>query len=98
MLSTVQYKERMGLQSKRLLKICVFEGFYDLLTEARHFINQMCAEPGCSFSELRDTAGLDVQNEPTKINLPANQKGYNTFETTAGKLSARRIQIFRIYF
>ena len=28
-----------------------------------------------------------------KINLPANQKGYDTFETTVGKLLARRIQI-----
>ena len=27
-----------------------------------------------------------------------NQKGYDTFETTVGKLSARRIQIFRGYF
>ena len=33
-----------------------------------------------------------------KNNLPANQKGYNTFETTVGKLSARRIQICRVYF
>ena len=32
-----------------------------------------------------------------RINLPANQKGYDTFETTVGKLSARRIQIFRVY-
>ena len=35
-----------------------------------------------------------------KINLPTNQKerGYDTFETTAGKLSARRIQICPDYF
>ena len=32
------------------------------------------------------------------INLPANQKGYDTFETSVGKLSARRIQICRVYF
>ena len=32
------------------------------------------------------------------INLPTNQKGYNTFETTVGKLSARRIQFFPVYF
>ena len=32
------------------------------------------------------------------INLPTNQKGYDTFETTAGKLSARRIQIYPDYF
>ena len=32
------------------------------------------------------------------INLPANQKGYDTFETTVGKLSARRIQIYRVFF
>ena len=33
-----------------------------------------------------------------KNNLPANQKGYDTFETTVGKLSARRIQICCVYF
>ena len=33
-----------------------------------------------------------------KNNLPANQKGYDTFETTVGKLSARRIQICFDYF
>ena len=32
------------------------------------------------------------------INLSANQQGYNTFETTVGKLSARRIQIFPVQF
>ena len=32
------------------------------------------------------------------INLPTNQKGYDTFETTVGKLSARRIQICFVYF
>ena len=32
------------------------------------------------------------------INLHTNQKGYDTFETTVGKLSARRIQIFPGYF
>ena len=32
------------------------------------------------------------------INLPTNQKGYDTFETTVGKLSTRRIQIYSDYF
>ena len=32
------------------------------------------------------------------INLPTNQKGYDTFETTVGKLSARKIQIYPDYF
>ena len=32
------------------------------------------------------------------INLPAKQKGYGTFETTTGKLSARRTQICFDYF
>ena len=32
------------------------------------------------------------------INLPTNQKGYDSFETTVGKLSARRIQICFVYF
>jgi len=39
-----------------------------------------------------------LQYEPTENNLPANPKGYNTFETTVGKLSARRIQICCDYF
>ena len=38
------------------------------------------------------------QDAHEKINLPANQKGYNTFEATVGKLSARRIQIYPDYF
>ena len=38
-----------------------------------------------------------MRYEPTKNNLQANQKGYDTFETTVGKLSARRIQICRVY-
>ena len=32
------------------------------------------------------------------INLPTNQKGCDTFETTVGKLLARRIQIFPVPF
>ena len=42
---------------------------------------------------ITDTAGLDVQYERTKINVPTNQNGYNNSETTVGKLLARRIQI-----
>ena len=42
--------------------------------------------------EMR-TAGLDVVYEPTKTNLSANQKGYDTFEITVGKVLARRIQL-----
>ena len=33
-----------------------------------------------------------------KINLPTNQKGYDKSETTDEKLSARRIQIYLVYF
>ena len=33
-----------------------------------------------------------------KNNLPTNQRDYDTFETTVGKLSARRIQICCAYF
>ena len=33
-----------------------------------------------------------------KIYLPANRTGYDHSETTVGKLSARRIQIFRVPF
>ena len=32
------------------------------------------------------------------INLPTNQKGYDTFKTIVGKLLARRIQIFPVHF
>ena len=32
------------------------------------------------------------------FNLPTNQKGYGNFETTVGKLSARRIRISRVPF
>ena len=31
-----------------------------------------------------------------KVNLPTNHKGYDNSETTVGKLSAKRIQIFRV--
>ncbi len=33
-----------------------------------------------------------------KINFPRNRKGYDNSETTIGNLSARRIQICRVYF
>ena len=33
-----------------------------------------------------------------KINFPANQKGYDNSKTTVGRLSAKRIQIFRVQF
>ena len=39
---------------------------------------------------LKATAGLCVS--------VMNHKGYDTFETTVGKLSARIIQIFRVHF
>ena len=44
------------------------------------------------------TAALSAQYEPTKNQLPENRKGYDNFETTVGKLSARRIQICFDYF
>ena len=39
----------------------------------------------------------DQRHAHKKINLPTNQKDYNTFKTTIGKLSARRIQIFPFF-
>ena len=39
---------------------------------------------------------LASASEPSKKS-PANQKGDDTFKTTVGKLSARRIRIFRVY-
>ena len=44
------------------------------------------------------TAGLDPQYKHMKKHLPANRKGYQKSETTYEKLSARIIQIFRVYF
>ena len=44
------------------------------------------------------TAELDTQHEHTKINSRKNWKGCDSFETTAGKLSARKIQICFDYF
>ena len=50
----------------------------------------------------RTTRGLQLDCRSVRrtriINLPENQKGYDTFETTVGKLSARRIQIYPDYF
>ena len=49
---------------------------------------------------ISTTVQLDwiSQYEPTKINSPTDQKGYDSSETTVGKLSTRRIQIFLIHF
>ena len=43
---------------------------------------------------------LDCQSatRTRKVNLPANQKGYDDSETTAGKLWSRRIHICCDYF
>ena len=49
---------------------------------------------------IRQCLQLDCRSatRTRKINLPANHKGYDTFETTVGKLSAGRIQICRVHF
>ena len=44
------------------------------------------------------TAGWPISETHTKIDLPTNQKGCDNSETTDEKLSARRIQIFRVSF
>ena len=44
------------------------------------------------------TAGLDVQYESTKNIFSANQRSYDKSETTDEKLSARRIQIYWVFF
>ena len=55
-------------------------------------------------SEFKKNVREDIQLDWTpsrrtqKINLPANQKGYDNSETTIRKLSARRIQICFDYF
>ena len=40
---------------------------------------------------------LNPSRNTWKINLPTNQKGYDTFETTVGNLSTRSTQICRVY-
>ena len=42
--------------------------------------------------------GWTFNTSRRKNNLPTNQKRYNTFEITVGKLSARRIQVCPDYF
>ena len=42
------------------------------------------------------TAGWPISETHTKIDSPTNQKGCDNSETTDEKLSARRIQIFRV--
>ena len=51
-------------------------------------------------TQYRSILQLDCRScgRPRIINLASNQKGYDTFETTVGKLPARRIQIFPVYF
>ena len=44
------------------------------------------------------TPGLLISETHTKNNFLANQKGCDDSETTIGKLSARRIQFFRVHF
>ena len=46
----------------------------------------------------KGTAGMAISETHKKINLPANQMGYDNSETTVGKLSARRSQICRVDF
>ena len=56
----------------------------------------------CRASSITDTVTLQLDwtsnTSRQKINLPADQKGYDTSETTVGKLSARKIQICFDYF
>ena len=40
----------------------------------------------------------DQREKHKKINFLTSQKGYDNSETTVGKLSARRIQIFQVPF
>ena len=60
---------------------------------------QLCIGKVCARHELL-CLQLDFRSarHTRKINLPANQKGYDNSETTNEKLSARRIQIYPDYF
>ena len=51
-------------------------------------------------TSIKQGANVSLARGPlltTKNDLPTNQKGYNTFETTVGKLLAKKIQIFLNY-
>ena len=61
-----------------------------------HFISKILAKIKQNSRNLQ----LDWTSNTSrqKINLPTNQKGYDKSETTDEKLSARRIQIYWVYF
>ena len=69
---------------------------YATMAKAKTKMEEFSAKFNRPWKELQ----LDCQcfGRTRIINLPTNQKGYDTFETTVGKLSARRIQIFPGYF
>ena len=60
------------------------------------FVSTVQAFP--MFDVFIHTAGLLISDTHTNNYFPTNQKGYDTFETTVGKLSTRRTQIFPDYF
>ena len=53
----------------------------------RHFLAGIVAQT----QNYRPTTGLDPQFMHTKNNSETNWKGYDNFETSLGKFSARRI-------
>ena len=63
-------------------------------TPPYHRVSGLCCGRCGGASELDWTSSL---SRP-KINLPVNQKGYDSFMTPVGKLSARRIQICLVQF
>ena len=50
------------------------------------------------FATLRTQLDCLSATRTRIINLPTNQKGYDTFETTVGKVSARRIRFCPVHF
>ena len=64
--------------------------FFELSPQLSHLLGHLLL----LLLQLDQTSNTSRQ----KNNLPANQKGYNTFETTVEKLSTRRIQICQVYF
>ena len=68
-----------------------------IIKTRQHFLNMFYSGIYClTFSLLQ----LDwtLSRNTRKINSPTNQKGYDNSETTVGKLSARKIQIFQVHY
>ena len=99
------------MSSKRLPRKMSFVFLVTLYYSAPHlplssmsYLKWLLLSPLCSNESPELNVGRFLQldcrsaTHTRKINLPTNQKGYDTFDTSIGKLLARRIQIYSDYF